>query len=264
MKKRNFEENDGNEPNPQKRKPSKEKKVELLLVEEKKTGIEDLPKALILFLSHFFDLDSLVNFSSTNQRYKAYFSEFKKIYSFSRNNNFFKYFEKKTNLSTKKQFLKNALLKKEFGILLDVYENTLLHYASQYDSPPFEIVKYLIENKIDVNSKNKFNDISLHCAFENKNISFEIIKYLIENKSKINLNNSSRCTPLHYACKNKNISIEIIKYLIENKSDLNSTNTDDQTPLYYLSKNGKFMSTYFLNVVRQKKKQIEEYFSNKK
>ena len=60
---------------------------------ENEIGMKDLPKVLISFLSSFFDLDSLLNFFSTNKKYRSYYFEFGKIFSFLNQIRFFKYFE---------------------------------------------------------------------------------------------------------------------------------------------------------------------------
>ena len=67
----------------------------------------------------------------------------------------------------------------------------------------------------------------LHCALKNSSSSSsltEIIKYLVENKSDLNSTNSRFDAPLHLACYNQQIKDEMIQYLIENKGDLNSHN----------------------------------------
>ena len=161
------------------------------MISEKK-GLDDLPKVLILFLSSFLDLDGFLNFSSTNQKYRSCFSEFRMIYSFLNQIGFIKKFESKDSLSNRKQKLKTDLSKKKFDQLRDEKKNT-----------------------------------PLHCALKNSSSSSsltEIIKYLVENKSDLNSTNSRFDTPLHLACYNQQIKDEMIQYLIENKGDLNSHN----------------------------------------
>jgi hypothetical protein len=48
---------------------------------EKKMELDDLPKVLVVHLClNFFDLDSILNFSSTNKNFNSYFSEFRKAH----------------------------------------------------------------------------------------------------------------------------------------------------------------------------------------
>ncbi|KAJ5071634.1 ankyrin repeat [Anaeramoeba ignava] len=106
----------------------------------------------------------------------------------------------------------------------------------------FEIIKYLISKKADVNAQtNKGEETPLHFAIQfqkNKENSFEIIKYLIENGADVNVKNKRKEIPLHFAIQyqsqNKENSFEIIKYLLDKGSDVNAKNITNKTPLYLL------------------------------
>ncbi|KAJ5071633.1 ankyrin repeat [Anaeramoeba ignava] len=118
-----------------------------------------------------------------------------------------------------------------------------LHFACQNQKQnSFEIIKYLISKKADVNAQtNKGEETPLHFAIQfqkNKENSFQIIKYLIENGADVNVKNKRKETPLHFAIQyqsqNKENSFEIIKYLIDKGSDVNAKNITNKTPLYLL------------------------------
>ena len=109
---------------------------------------------------------------------------------------------------------------------------TPLHYPLACNNNHIDIIKFLVENKSDLNLANDFNSNPLHLACENKSVvSLDIVKYLVENKVELNSKNDDNYTPLHSACENTKISIEIVKFLIKNKSDLNLKNGKDETPL---------------------------------
>ena len=94
-----------------------------------------------------------------------------------------------------------------------------------------ETIKYLVQNKADLSSKNSEGDTPLHLDCYKKNAKIETIKCLVENKADVNLVDKSGYTPLHTAFLNKP-KIETIKYLVENKSDVNSQTIDGHTPLH--------------------------------
>ena len=135
MKKRKNE-NDENEEHHHQQKDSKSLKKEEWIdsqkmeKKEKEKRMKDLPKVLILFLSSFFDLDTLLNFSSTNKKYRSYFFEFRKIFSFLNQMRFFEHFGKEKNtLSKRKEIIKNRLIERNFKDLTCRYGMTPLHYA---------------------------------------------------------------------------------------------------------------------------------------
>ena len=154
--------------------------------------------------------------------------------------------------------------------------NTPLHMVCGNKNISFEIIKYLVENKSNMNSKNcSDGETPLHIACKNENISLEIIECLVENKSDLNLSESSfenalhiarknknnlyfkhrgikGNTPLHIACENENISFEIIEYLVENKSDINLKDTFDYTPLHLACKNKNISSEIIKCLVEKK------------
>ena len=199
-------------------------------------NINKLPKVLIRYISNFTDFDSLINLSSVNQIYRNIFLELRKVFCFLKDINFIKFFRKtEKNIFLKMNALKQFLVEKNYSKMRDVYGDNPLHYACNNLS--VEMIKYFVENKTDINSKN-FNDVTpLHYICKHKSASLENIKYFIENKAELNNKNISDNTPLHYACNNKNISLDLVQYLIEQKSDIYLNNIYDFSPLFFASKN---------------------------
>ena len=98
-------------------------------------SFDDLPNVLIRYLSYFFELDSLIKFSSTNKRNRVIFFEFRIVYSFLNKNQFF---------SKKDPILLQKILKKEYNeIKSEVSGFSLLHFACFHSS--FEMIKYFLE-----------------------------------------------------------------------------------------------------------------------
>ena len=121
-----------------------------------------------------------------------------------------------------------------------LFKNNLETISSRNknENVSIEKIKFLIENKSNINSQNKYGDTPLHLACRNENISIEKMKHLIENKSDINSENKTGSTPLHLACKNENISYEMIKLLLDNKANPNLKNNIYQTfPFLHACKN---------------------------
>merc|ERR1712001_782468 len=61
-----------------------------------------------------------------------------------------------------------------------------------------EIVKLLLEQGIDINSKGGHGYTMLHFAVEDFN--FEIVKFLLDNGANVNAKTGKHNTPLHSAC----------------------------------------------------------------
>ena len=72
-----------------KRKNEDEGVVLKTKMEKGECSLDDLPKTIVLlFCSHFLDLDSILNFSSINKKYRNLFSEFLKNFGFLKQSQF--------------------------------------------------------------------------------------------------------------------------------------------------------------------------------
>lgn len=92
-----------------------------------------------------------------------------------------------------------------------------------------QIVKMLIENGANINSKDKHGDTPLTIACtQNKDT---LVKYLVEGGANINISNDNCDTPLIIMCKNNNECM--IKYLVEHKADVNKKKINMVTHQYY-------------------------------
>ena len=106
--------------------------------------------------------------------------------------------------------------------------SNLLHWACSYDNK--QVMKYLVESKVDVNLKNNHSNTPLHQAFIDK-ADIGNIKYLVENKADLNLKDNRGYTPFFVARAN-NTHIETIKYLVKMKADIDLKNDDGDTLLH--------------------------------
>ena len=146
--------------------------------------INDLPKALIRYLSSFFDLSSLINFSATNQKHRNLFLEMRKVYSFLNKNYFF--YSPNNEMKISKNQIFQILFNKKYEILKDYKDDSPLHYAAIFSS--LGMLKYFLENKIEVNSKGgKLNSTPLHYVCYPGSFSLKMVKHLVENKADVNM-----------------------------------------------------------------------------
>ena len=169
-----------------------------LKMDEKVTTINDLPVVLIKYIGTFFDLDSLLNFSSTNQKLKSLFLEFRKGYSYLNVIGFIKEYE----CRDKKNFFKQVIINKNYSNLKSKYGETPLHFACWNKNVSMEMIKYYVENKCEISEKNMYNNNSFHLICSNENASVDIIKFFLESKGDINSKGFLHSTPLQHASRN--------------------------------------------------------------
>ncbi|MCK9229018.1 MAG: ankyrin repeat domain-containing protein [Syntrophorhabdaceae bacterium] len=77
-----------------------------------------------------------------------------------------------------------------------------------------------------VRSDNKFLCTACSAGF------VEVVRLLLEEGSEINSKNSFTWTPLHWACSSNKGRVEIVRSLIEAGCDVNAIDGDGQTPLH--------------------------------
>jgi len=99
-----------------------------------------------------------------------------------------------------------------------------LHVASRNGN--LEMVKALIENGADVNSRDSSQNTPLHLACENGNL--KMVMVLLENGATIDAKNIDKDTPLHFACLNGHTVLAMA--LIEKGADIYATDNNGSTP----------------------------------
>ena len=95
-----------------------------------------------------------------------------------------------------------------------------------------EIVRSLIEKKIDVNSCDNSNKTFLHLALEGKN--HVIIRYLIKAGADVNARSKEGKTPLYYAI--ENYDVNFFKILIGAGADVSEKSTEGENLIHILTK----------------------------
>ena len=116
---------------------------------------------------------------------------------------------------------------------VDVNSAIAIISASKYGH--FEILKYLVEHGADVNTKEYlFNNTSLTLASKKRNL--EMVKYLVENGADSNAKDQNGWTALLYAAEKGHF--DIVKYLVEHGANANLEDDFGWTPLKYVSKRG--------------------------
>jgi ankyrin repeat protein len=195
--------------------------------------LDCLPNVLIKYLSSFLDLDSLLRFSSVNQKCRNIFLQIRKGLKYFKEMSFV-FFNGAKNLN--KNDLQDILVNKKFSSLKDVLGNGPLHIAALNSS--LEMIKYFFENKCEINLRNNSGETALHQLCKNNyQIPIESIEFLVENKCAINSRTTNNTTPFHFACKNKHFNVEILNFFVDNFSNLNSSNNYKETPFHYACMN---------------------------
>ena len=92
-----------------------------------------------------------------------------------------------------------------------------------------DIVKSLIEQGVDIEAKDIYEDDDTALMWSSLKGHLEIVKYLIEQGANVNAKNKNGYTALIWSAYNGHI--DIIKYLIENSADINVENHYGHTAL---------------------------------
>ena len=171
--------------------------------------IDDLPKVLLKYLCLFLDFNSFVSFTSTNKKNRSLFATLREGFLYL----------KKIGFERNKEIEQKIIKKMDFSLLKK--ENVLI-YACLSDQISTDIIKYFIENKSDLNLKEKKQgNTPIHYALYNPKITLNIINALINFKANLNIKNNSGYSPIEFANSNYSLSKQIIesygpKYNIKN------------------------------------------------
>ncbi len=122
------------------------------------------------------------------------------------------------------------------------FDSTSLHLAAFYND--FDTVKLLVENKVDLESKNSKGQTALAVAAANPNTSFEILEFLIDAGSDIEVKDLNGYTPLTLAILSENINFfaykegQEVPYLLEKNANVNAASFEGNPPLVYAAIKG--------------------------
>jgi hypothetical protein len=124
-----------------------------------------------------------------------------------------------------------SLIQGYFGIFTfnTINKNfTSFYFAAKHGHT--DILEFILNNNISINTKNHLGQTFLHCAIEEEHL--KTICFLLEQKASIKIQDRLGNTPLHIAV-NKNYQ-EVVKKLLENlenNDDPNIENNNNKTPL---------------------------------
>ena len=129
----------------------------------------------------------------------------------------------------------------------DINNATPIHVCctSIRQNNKLEILKYLIEIRIDINGQDCYGNTALHIVSRQIHDNIEIIKCLINNGININIQNKEGNTALHLVA---NSNFEKIKYLIDNGADINIKNNNGNTILQCVPPKFKIIHSYLLQL----------------
>lgn len=100
----------------------------------------------------------------------------------------------------------------------NIFMKRIILFEKLLSHAPNDILKYVIDNTIDIDCKNKIGTKPIHMICNSCN--YDIIKYVFEKGANFELEDDSKWRPIHHLCYNSRD--DIIEYLIKNKLvDLN-------------------------------------------
>lgn len=113
----------------------------------------------------------------------------------------------------------------------DKHKITALIFA--VDNNYISLIKLLIDNGSDINTRDNDRNTALMYAVWNNNI--KLVKLLLDNGADIDNKNKLNNTPLTYAIKHNNTNI--VELLLSNGADVDNENIYGNTPLIYNGNN---------------------------
>lgn len=116
----------------------------------------------------------------------------------------------------------------------------------------YECAEVLIQNKADVNKKNKQLNSPLHIACQKRNK--QLVELLIKNKADVNSCSDSCGTPIFIACNDYLDEVELLHLLVNSGGEINKGSSNGSTPLHEACANGRKNIVDFL--LQNKKIQI--------
>lgn len=159
------------------------------------------------------------------------------------------------NFSTKETI--EQLLEYGANIYETIKGSNVLHVAASNNT--FDVVKYFVDKKIDVNAKNE-NGLTPFLASLNKGKDEEIILLLLNSGADINYTNlKNRSTPLMMAADFG--YLKTVKLLIEKGANLESKNRDGYTALDIARKQKNYEIIEFLEKAIKEKNRWKKIFS---
>jgi ankyrin repeat protein len=139
----------------------------------------------------------------------------------------------------------------------DEENSNALHYASENNVDPLNIIKFLLEKGLEINLKNDIGYSAFHiiCQYQ----SIEVIKFCIDFGASIEEPDDHGCYPIHYFCEFGDY--DILKFILNLNINVNRNHEKtDTSPEELIYKNKKLNSNdkkeivylllkkYFLNL----------------
>lgn len=123
----------------------------------------------------------------------------------------------------------------------DSQEQTLLHVASYGGFT--EMVVFLLEQGVKINSRDKTGSTALHCAAVRSH--FAVCQFLLDNKADPTIRTTNGTSVLHYLARHRNVPSNLFEQILS-FVDVNVVDNYGETPLHQACSRGSLTSAQFL------------------
>jgi ankyrin repeat protein len=116
---------------------------------------------------------------------------------------------------------------------------TALHVAASRGDSHVELVKFLCENKANLDIQDNNGQTALHVATASRgNSHVELVKFLCENKANLDIQDKDGQTALHNAAASRGSSLDMVKFLINSGVNLKIQDKYGKTVLHMAADSG--------------------------
>jgi hypothetical protein len=131
----------------------------------------------------------------------------------------------------------------------NLYHNTPLMHACSNKFVTLPILKYIINNGADVNSKSTCGQTALFWLCANESITIDMLVYMIESGADTNVFDDCLDTAFLILCANKSVTLDMLKCFKD--VSLTHKNNNGDTPLILLCKNESVTSDILEFIVKK-------------
>ena len=129
-----------------------------------------------------------------------------------------------------------------------------LHSLCRYHTLPTlaDLIKYLLEKRVDINAKSPFGFNALHlaCCYQTGTNLLGVVRLLLERGIDVNARTNHGFTALHFLCKNysNNDLKQIIELMLKYNADITVVNNANWTALHFACRH--YQNEDLIDIVR--------------